>query len=272
MPAISNKKPIIHLYTICWNEEAMLEFFFRHYDHIVDKYVFYDDGSTDATIEIIRQNKKAEIRTLPRLAVDSYVLSAKEVHQHCWKESRGQADWVILTAVDEFLFHPNLLQYLQDAMKLGVTAIPALGYQMLAEAFPETGQDLAKTITRGAPWVKMNKLSLFRPDELAETNYHIGRHAAAPVGNVMYPAKDELLNLHYKYLSFDFTFARHQQLNEKLGNVDKKNNWGHKYQWDKELLLKDWDYFTNLLVENMTSEEYDAHHNHSEPSARWWRF
>ena len=40
-------KPIVHLYTICWDEADMLGFFFRHYDSWVDRYVIYDDGSTE---------------------------------------------------------------------------------------------------------------------------------------------------------------------------------------------------------------------------------
>jgi hypothetical protein len=61
--------------------------------------------------------------------MDSYVLAAQDVHNNCWKESRGLADWVIITAVDEFLYAPNLKSYLAECAKEGVTAIPALGFK-----------------------------------------------------------------------------------------------------------------------------------------------
>ncbi|MBI4190914.1 MAG: glycosyltransferase family 2 protein, partial [Betaproteobacteria bacterium] len=47
------RRPRIHLYTMGWNEERLLPFFFRHYDPWVDRYVIYDDNSTDATLEML---------------------------------------------------------------------------------------------------------------------------------------------------------------------------------------------------------------------------
>ena len=53
---------MIYLYAICWNEEQILPFFFRHYDEIVDRYVIYDDGSSDRTVDICRVHPKVELR------------------------------------------------------------------------------------------------------------------------------------------------------------------------------------------------------------------
>ena len=30
-------KPVVHLYTICWNEEDLLHHFFDHYDSVLMK-------------------------------------------------------------------------------------------------------------------------------------------------------------------------------------------------------------------------------------------
>lgn len=48
----------------------------------------------------------------------------------CWKESRGIADWVIATDIDEHRYHPDMYRYLAQCRPQGVTIIPALGYQM----------------------------------------------------------------------------------------------------------------------------------------------
>ena len=56
----------IHLYAICWNEIRLLRFFFRHYDSLVDRFVMFDDGSTDGTIEYLRGKPKVEVRPFPR--------------------------------------------------------------------------------------------------------------------------------------------------------------------------------------------------------------
>jgi hypothetical protein len=199
------------------------------------------------------------------------VLAAQQVHNTCWKESRGVADWVIYTAIDEFLYAPDLKAYLTECTRQKVTVIPALGYQMIAATFPTADQSLLDLVQRGCPFAKMNKLSLFNPNKIIETNQLPGRHSAEPIGEVRYPAKDVVLNLHYKYLSFEHTVKRHLELEQKLGKLDKENNWGYHYSWTQALLKTDWDYFEQHAVENIFAPDYDPHVAHSPLTERWWR-
>jgi len=263
--------PKIHLYTICWNEEYMLPYFFKHYDSLVDKYVFYDDGSTDNTLSILSNHPKVEIRTLPRSNNESYILDAQKLHNDCWKEARGIVDWVIYTAVDEFLYAPNLLDYIKECNQKGITAIPALGYQMISNHLPTKDESLLLQVAAGCPWNKMNKLSLFNPNQIEESNFLEGRHNANPKGMVVYPDKDLLLNLHYKYLDFKKTFDRHNELQTKLGATDKKNGWAHKYSWSKEKFKEDWDFFENGAHANIFDAAYNPDLMHSTTTERWWR-
>ncbi len=265
------EKPVVHLYSICWNEETMLPFFFRHYDPLVERYVIFDDGSTDATLSVLENHPRVEVRRLPRLEVDSYVLAAKNAHDHAWKESRGTADWVITTAVDELLYTPGMGAYLAECMRKGITAVPALGFQMIAETLPPGDRSLLVTVRRGSPFADMNKLSVFDPDRIMETNQAVGRHTAEPVGVVKYPKRDQLLLLHYKYLSFEHTLKRQQELALKLGAVDRQNNWGSQYDWTRERLRSDWDSIREHAVEDVLSPRYDANRKHSNPNERWWR-
>lgn len=263
-------KPKIHLYTICWNEEDFLDFFFRHYDPFVEEYHFYDDGSDDATLKILKAHPKVHIHPF-ETTEDSYILSAKKLHNKFWKNSRNRADWVIITAVDELLYHPNLEDYLLKCSQKNVTAIPAIGFQMISEEYPIKGSTVTSQISSGAFFKQMNKLSLFNPQEIDETNYVGGRHQADPVGNIKYPEKDELYNLHYKYLSFEKTFERHKELNKKLRAFDKGKNWGHRYRWDKEKLIKDWNAFMADVVNNVRSKEEVKVYLQSKNLKKWWR-
>ena len=52
----------IDLYALCWNDADMLGFFFRHYDRFVQRYVVYDNASTDHSLEILHANPKVEVR------------------------------------------------------------------------------------------------------------------------------------------------------------------------------------------------------------------
>ena len=58
----------IDLYTRCWNDAHMLGFFFRHYDPLVQRYVVFDDGSTDGSLDFLRAHPKVEVRPMPPAA------------------------------------------------------------------------------------------------------------------------------------------------------------------------------------------------------------
>lgn len=258
----------VHLYSICWNEERLLPFFFRHYDSIIDRYVVYDDGSTDRTLDLLAAHPRVEIRRFSRAIPDSYVASAQQIHNHAWKESRGTADWVIISAVDEHLFHADLGNYLAQCRASGVTLAPALGYQMLTNAFPESSEVLSRDRTRGTPCLLFSKLCAFNPIAIDETNYGPGRHSARPTGHVTYPPRDELLNLHYKYLGLNYVEQRHAFLRTGLGTLDRKNEWGHHYHHGREELRSEIDELERYSV-NISDPDYEPARDHVLP--RWWR-
>jgi hypothetical protein len=238
----------VHLYAQCWNDVQMLPYFFRHYDEIVDRYFIYDDKSTDGSRALLSQHPSVELREFPR-AAGSFVLSEQKLSNNCWKESSKTADWVIVTDIDEFLFHPDLRSYLSDSLRRGVNLIPALGYQMISEIYPEPHQNLTQSYRRGAPWGQMMKASIFDPQAFSEINFSLGRHRVEPDGQVKIPALDELLLFHYKYLGFEETHARHQELGAGLGPVDIENRWGHKYLWSEAELRSDWDMVDKQAVD-----------------------
>lgn len=260
------RRPRVHLYAQCWKDEFMLPYFFRHYDAFVDRYVIFDDGSTDRSLKILEKNPKVEIRRFVRSDPEWFVGSEQSLSDACWKESRGSADWVIVTDVDEHLYHPQMSEYLRACMGSGVTLIPALGFQMLSETLPVEGDLLCNTLTFGAPFYDLMKVSLFRPDDLEEINFALGRDQVAPVGDVRVPQRDEVLLLHYKYIDFQQTFTRHRALLARLGqkDFDREERWEHPYSWSVRKFSERWQYVSARVVDIRTAsgENY--------PLPRWW--
>ena len=258
----------IHLYTFGWNEMRIIGFFFRHYEPWVDKFIFFDDGSTDGTLELLASKKNVEIRPFTYAFPNSFSLSVQAWRNSCWKESRGEADWVIVTDADEHLHHPALSSYLARCKDEGVTYMPALGFDMVTESFPQPQEHLATSHTIGAPSAVYSKLRIFDPVAIEEVNYRIGAHSASPSGRLVLPAQDDLLLLHYKHLGTSYVPARHAALGARLRERDLKNGWGVHYLFDDRRYGQYLANLTGRLVD-VTDASYVPSRDHREQ--RWWR-
>src|SRR5690606_1085482 len=93
---------MIDIYIMCYNEEKLIQFTIDHYKNSFKdcRIVFYDNESTDNTLEIIRKNN-CEVRTFKtngtlndRILVD--------VKNSCWKEQSNN-DFVIVVDADELV-------------------------------------------------------------------------------------------------------------------------------------------------------------------------
>ncbi|MBV8359921.1 MAG: glycosyltransferase family 2 protein [Deltaproteobacteria bacterium] len=230
-------KQIIHLHCMCWNDARMLPFFFRHYDKIVDKYFVHDNGSTDGSIALLEKHKRVELSHFD-VSGDSFVDEARQLCDSAWRNS--EADWVIIADLDEHIYHPRLTNYLQRCTKRGVTAIKAIGYEMISDSFPSGNRPLCELVTIGTRSLGHDKLCIFSPRYITATNYAPGRHEAAPTGRVVWPAYSEVLLLHYKQLGVDYPIARSAELRSGLRSRDLTEKWGVQYTWNPVEIAAKW--------------------------------
>jgi len=262
------RRPRIHYYAPAWNEELMLPFLFRHYAPWVERFVIYDSDSTDGSLALLQRMPKVEIRKVPWVHPDSMIATLQSLHNSCWKESRGAADWVIVADIDEFLYHPDFLGYLRRCRKRGVTCIPALGYEMLSEHFPGPDEILAKTVRRGVAHGMMSKLRLFDPNAVEETNFGPGGHHARPTGRIAYPRRDRMLLLHYKWLGVDYLARRNEMMETTRRSRDIEKNWSHHYRTPAAELGPSLKRSLAASIDVVAAGEA-AWRTHKE--ARWWR-
>lgn len=207
----------------------MLPFFFLHYDQFVDKYFIADHGSTDRSMAILKRHPKVSLRDF---ACDeaSFVESARVHYDHCWKESRGVADWVIICNIDEHFEHPRFLRYLRSCKTKGITIIHPLGFDMVSTSFPLPSIALRRQVRLGMRAPAFDKPQLFDPNRIQEINFKIGRHVAAPVGQVVEDRSGRIKLLHYKYLGQAYFRQRSAQLSTRMKPLDVENRLAHYHQ------------------------------------------
>lgn len=235
---------IIHVYSICWNEEKMLPFFFRHYDDIVDQYFIFDNGSTDRSLSILEAHPKVTVGSF-ETKEHSLVLTALDLFNQFWKNSIGKADWIIVCDVDEHLYHTDLRAYLEDCQAQGITLVTPLGFEMVTDTFPDEASKLCETVQHGVRRHMYDKPQIFNPNAITETNFTPGRHRAAPVGNIISPPTIEIVLLHYKYLGFEYVNSRFSILQQGLQHLDIAHGYGVQYSWGEQQRFQE---FSNLLI------------------------
>lgn len=232
---------VIHLYVPVWNEAELLPYFFRHYD-FVDRFVVYDNGSDDGTLELLKSHPRVEVRSFV-MEDESIELTMMDLKRHCWKESRGQADLVIVCDVDEFLWHPELPYFLESERARGVSAFHAVGWQMVSATFPAGTGQLYEEVCLGFRDRYYNKVVAFDPNRIEEIGYTPGCHTAAPTGTVQWSREDSLKLLHFKYLSPEFVIRRYRELAARHGSRDRRDGLGTHYFASDEQIRQMFDGF-----------------------------
>jgi glycosyl transferase family 2 len=219
----------VHLFAICWNERKMIPYFFRHYNELVDRFFISDNGSTDGSLEMLSGDERVHVEHWDVIG-DSFVREACWLNNDFWKQSRGRAQWAFVVDMDEHLFDADLRGHLANCRSNNVTAIKVIGYDMMAETFPTEDRPLWQLITRGIRFIGLDKMAIFSPDAIVETNYQAGRHVCDPMGRVVWERRHPVKLLHYKRLGAEYLISRNQTLFSGLRPGDLAEGLGFHYQ------------------------------------------
>lgn len=237
-------RPIVHYYAVCWNEEKMLPFMFDYYERFVDQFTIYDNYSDDGSETIIKSHKNAR---LFKFKSDGFNDSIHQnIKNDCWKRSRGKADFVIVCDMDEFLYHPEMTEFLNDAISKGYTLFHTEGYDMYSEKYPDydEGVLLTEKVRRGIRHEYFDKPIVFDPNRIVEIRYEVGAHKAYPIGVVRKNnSSDTLKLLHYKNIGLKRLVERNRLYAARLSDENLQKEYGHEY-------LKEEQRFVDEFLDN----------------------
>jgi glycosyltransferase involved in cell wall biosynthesis len=228
----------IHVYTVCWNNAAILPHFLRHY-RFAERIVVYDHRSTDDSLAIIRSFPNTTVRALPCLDEFNEKCLLR-VKNHIYRGSRGKADFVIVVDSDEFVYHPSLLELLARYKAEGITLPKVKGYNMVSDRLPGPDEDLLSAVRHGVPddvviegYVNAyGKRCVFDP--FIVINYGAGCHECNPQGNVRESETAEIRLLHYKFLGLEYTLKCHAAYKERMSEENIRNGWSYQYLWSED--------------------------------------
>jgi FkbM family methyltransferase len=250
-----NEYPIkYHVYTLLWNDEKLLKAMLKHYE-TAEKIVIYDCGSTDGGPELVKKYGR-ELRHIPitdRLDDSTNI----KIKMECWKESKGQADFVIVQDLDEFVHFPKYphdilsgLRYLKNngINYMNVCAYTACGstekWNYAIEQIELIGQNAINNFTSGKRndfffpnQFMFDKMLLWNPNDFEHIEFCVGQHIYTlfPHKNIISKTqKDIVLIMHMKHLGFEKDLDRRLSSRERLKHQFDKG-WGvHYNKSDKE--------------------------------------
>ena len=218
----------IYLYCLFGNEEQLMPYFLRHYAPQVDRLFMLDGGCTDGSKALIEACPNAEIQESPfahggydELAFVDYL--AEKCREARIKGVSSPADWVIAVDADEFLYDPRGLRFaLDEYRRHGRRAVKALGYQMVADKFPDGDKQLTSLIRAGTYDPEYDKLAAFDP--AVNVSWTFGRHNYRADCQVYQPG---LKLLHYRYFGEQYFTERNARNYPRRTSGDIAANRGY---------------------------------------------
>lgn len=224
----------IDVFATCYNEEIMLPYFLKHYKQFASKITIFDNMSSDNSVKIMNEYGIDVISFNTNNKFEESVLM--NIRNNCWKQS--DADWVIVCDIDEFIYHPNLIEILSNTK---ANHIITEGYEMMSEKLPTTDGQIYDEIKTGFLKPDYSKPCLFKPNQLTNINFSPGSHTANPTGNVNSISNSGIKLLHYKYLNRDILIKKYAIYAIRQSNEMKANGWGNYQEWTPSVLNKQFD-------------------------------
>jgi hypothetical protein len=191
----------LHVHSIMRDEARILPYWLRHYERYASAIFVWEGGSTDGTREMLDAHPLVTVFDQAREGLDDLYFT--ECFMRYVELSRGQADWCVAVAADEFVYHADLANQLEHLTEIHARKVRLEGYTMYADHFPITSAQIYDEVQHGYPDIWSCKTVLFDPR--VDMHWKPGLHVE--VSGDKHTRADIKL-LHYRYLGADYYLER----------------------------------------------------------------
>lgn len=238
----------IDLYTLCWNEIDILPFVVDYWKRFVTQAYVYDNGSTDGSVDYLRQFDWIEVRHFDTEGMNDDV--QRGIKNSCWKESKGKADWVIVCDMDEVIYSQHMAEELQYMKDNGYNILGTPWYALCGESKPvyKEGVLLHQIINRAykqdinRQYNDIGKFMLFDPNVITDMNYEVGCHEANPKPSFKLYKSNKIYAIHFdKGFGVEYMIERRKLMNDRLSQTNKDNKWCFEYGLSEDEIIKEYE-------------------------------
>lgn len=203
-----------------YNEEKIIPHVLSYYKPIARNITFLDNCSTDSSRAFF---DSANCRVIDTGINELNDIKNLTIKQECYKNS--DADFVIVSDMDEIVYHPDLIALLEQYKEKGITLPRVRGYTMVSRHGYPIGK--ITNVKTGVLAKNYAKQIIFNPR--IHINWSVGQHVAHSL-NATQSEMEDIAILHYKFMDRDEIHKRKKMYAERLSFENKKFNLGIHYE------------------------------------------
>ena len=241
--------------TFTYNESVMIPYVMKYLEHMgFDKLIVYDNQSTDNTVQLLKQYKFVEVRTLDTGGKKSNQ-EIVNIKNRVWREFKKEEDaWMFVSDFDEVLYYPgNLKEYLDKMDKDGYNYLNQEMLETMCEHFPDKTKYVHESCDGGTFWgLNGCKMTLFKLNTFNSISYTPGAHIVSVSLNDGKKLKalnnKAIKSFHLKNIDHAFCLNKKNLAQKRRGPNDIKCGYGIQYSISDAEFDKKWCALRQKLI------------------------